>query len=571
MVIIILIATGVMLFYLRAQNTPHSLSHELNIKAKKSTHKIYPHQFLILVRKENTDRLNDILAPLTLKVQTPILNWILVESKKPYLDQPIELESEKAIEAQQTLNSLLSHPLVLDAHHNYVIETSLVPDNWFFTKKWYLEKLSSSNKFSMNLPQAWEKTQGAKDINISVVDEFSFNNNIPFKDIFNECSERVNFYQPFSWLRRGKEFNKKLPHGEIMLHVIGACSNEETYTLGLNWHSPINAIERPSRGHAETFLAALYASQIDVCSESIIHCPKQNDHKLPKLKPHVLLLPFANSAPDLLQFSSDIIERINRENIIVVSPAGNDSKDASNSFPGGTENVITVGASDSSGYKTKFSNWGSTIDTLAPGDKVELTYPNGPKIVSGTSISAAYVFGLISLLKSIDKSLNYSQIKHILKISGNQISCKQYCPKNDIYSQCNNNCCHDKTLDCGLRIVNATKAIESLLAIKTWPAMLNLEQQYLLFLRDETKHKSILLKNTGNEDAKVSAVIFNDNVEVIPKSFLLGKAGSKHSEQPVLISLKEEPFKRTTFKLVFEENGNEINKVELFIEYIPKR
>src|SRR5439155_11143300 len=152
-----------------------------------------------------------------------------------------------------------------------------------------------------------------------------------------------------------------LPHGELMLHALGACTNVYPFSSGIDWRAQLIAVQRPSLGHAQSFLAALYASNIDVCKQSIIKCPNGFSAGTSGIKADVLLLPFASDAPDLLQFTSDMLTAINRQKTIVVAPAGNNQAAARNFFPGGAPGVINVGSLNSQGKRSKFSNFGPSV------------------------------------------------------------------------------------------------------------------------------------------------------------------------------------------------------------------
>lgn len=104
-----------------------------------------------------------------------------------------------------------------------------------------------------------------------------------------------------------------------------------------------------------------------------------------------------------------VIERavaaVAKRNVLLVAAAGNGGPNAAPSYPAAYSDVIAVTALDSAQRLYAYANHGSYISFAAPG--VDILVPalkNGHMFMSGTSMAAAYVSGIMALL--LEKSPN---------------------------------------------------------------------------------------------------------------------------------------------------------------------
>jgi len=89
--------------------------------------------------------------------------------------------------------------------------------------------------------------------------------------------------------------------------------------------------------------------------------------------------------------------------VVVVASAGNGNINACGTSPGEVTEAVTVGATDALDTMRSSSNYGSCVDTFAPGDNIVAASAvdiYGTSIWNGTSFSAPYVAGVAGLYLS---------------------------------------------------------------------------------------------------------------------------------------------------------------------------
>ncbi|UZP37348.1 hypothetical protein NXS19_005164 [Fusarium pseudograminearum] len=101
---------------------------------------------------------------------------------------------------------------------------------------------------------------------------------------------------------------------------------------------------------------------------------------------------------------NDIIKNAAKAGVIIVVAAGNQGKSASLTSPSSAPQAITVGAIDNNWKIPSWSNYGSSVDVLAPGvDIVSASWlsDNGTYVEDGTSMACPHVAGLVLYAQSV--------------------------------------------------------------------------------------------------------------------------------------------------------------------------
>lgn len=129
-------------------------------------------------------------------------------------------------------------------------------------------------------------------------------------------------------------------------------------------------------------------------------------------------------------YQNAINSAVSRGTTVVVA-AGNSNADAAGHTPASCGNVINVAASNKSGTRASYSNYGSTIDVAAPGgDSPDCTTlivstgnagTKGPtsenySCMAGTSMAAPHVAAVVALMQSVASTpLTPAQVESVLK------------------------------------------------------------------------------------------------------------------------------------------------------------
>jgi len=120
----------------------------------------------------------------------------------------------------------------------------------------------------------------------------------------------------------------------------------------------------------------------------------------------------------------DAIKAHEEQGILFIAAAGNSSldNDSNNTFPANYDlpNVISVAATDHNDHLASFSNYGlRTVHVAAPGVQILSTTPNANYgSLSGTSMAAPHVSGLVAVLKAQYPSYDYKKLANLILAGG---------------------------------------------------------------------------------------------------------------------------------------------------------
>lgn len=206
---------------------------------------------------------------------------------------------------------------------------------------------------------------------------------------------------------------KGLPdvHGTHVAGIIGAEKDNGIGGYGVNPNVDIYSIDVFGR----SFFTGDYA-----IAEGILKAVDQ--------KVQVINLSLGSSFPSPI--IEEAVKKAIDAGIVVVAAAGNSATNARH-YPAAFDGVISVGSTNDKNNLSDYSNYGPSVDIVAPGEEVYNSIYDYEKKssfgkLSGTSMSSPMVAGAVSLLLSKYPNLTPYQVNYILTKSASDLGDKGY-------------------------------------------------------------------------------------------------------------------------------------------------
>jgi len=212
-------------------------------------------------------------------------------------------------------------------------------------------------------------------------------------------------------------------HGTSILGIIGATRNNNLGIDGINDRAKIWLSRAIGSGKwADSLIEFVDQAKALGQKNAVINL----SFDLTQINPDGSITP----RTQLTSAELAALDYARRNQVIIVAAAGNSGLEQMSALGQASrlfDNIITVGAADGYG-RANYSNYGQSLDILAPGGTIEnpvfsLSTLNSDGIteVSGTSIATAKVTGAISLIWEAKPDLNYGQVLDIIKHSAKDI------------------------------------------------------------------------------------------------------------------------------------------------------
>lgn len=326
----------------------------------------------------------------------------------------------------QAIKQLRADPAVLSAEPNYVQRTFATPADQYYRLQWHYPLI--------NLPAAWDITTGSNSVIVAVIDTGVLTGHpdlagqlVPGYDFITDPARANDGNGPDN--DPNDPGDNTTPGGSSSFHgthvagTVAASSNTTRGVAGVAWNArimPLRALGVNGGTSFDILQAVLYAAGLPNSSGT-----------LPARRADIINLSLGGGAPT--QAAQEVYTQARAAGVIIVAAAGNEST-SQLSYPASYDGVISVSAVSIRKTLASYSNYGSRIDVAAPGgdsgdvngdgyeDAVASTigddrsgtiaYSYG--LLSGTSMAAPHVAGVLALMKSVNPALTPDDIDRLL-------------------------------------------------------------------------------------------------------------------------------------------------------------
>lgn len=514
-------------------------------------------EFLILLDKGDEKYLEQVLKQYDLKLIKPIANWLLVKrSAAGDREEAVSINDPSYKSHIDKAAMIERHHAVHSAHLNYSQNefTLTLPKDPLYQHQWHLKK------DGLNMKRAWNISKGSNKTVLAIVDRyFSINGD------YTPCKSRQYFYDNIlDYLVQSQIRNNPLnSHGSNVLSAVAPCTNNNQGLAGIDWHTQIFMVDSKYDASMSTrILAMLWAAGINIQGMPI------NTHKANVINASFGLTGKFKTSPSFGPML-DSIGRINQQKTIVVASAGNEGEFIDERLPGSAFGVISVGASTKEKKRALFSNYGHTVDILAPGENIIGLNKNKPIILNGTSFAAPIVSGIVTLMLNINPNLSYRQAEYILKKTATPMTCDSYCHDDNM---CKRACCNNDVATCSSGIINPYQALMMTKNGIPLIPLVDLEDYYLPLSDDNLYQGQAVILNWGKKTANVS--IKSDSIlRITPNNISVpGLSDENHPGRAVVnIVYPKKPKERLIIKLILtvKDHSTDNQGLVAVIEIVP--
>lgn len=341
------------------------------------------------------------------------------------IERLIEVYFSDEIDPYEICKELMQSPDVeyaVPIYRRYPYD--FLPNDPNISSQWFINNIQ--------LPKAWDITKGDKKVLIAIIDTgVDWNhqdlidniwinpNEIPNNGIDDDGNGKIDDVRGWdfvgnvttqdiltgNWSEDNDPTNIQGFHGTHVAGLASAVTNNSKGIASAGFNCSILPIKcSPDQGGMGIFRGyegIVYAANIGT---KIINC--------------------SWGGPGFSPAEQDIINYAMNKGSLVVVAAGNDGAniDFGGQYPAGYDNVLCVGATNSSNRVASFSNWGIKVTVYTPGQSIYSTVPNNLyQSQNGTSMASPIAAGVAGLVASVHKEWSPKQILHQIRSTSDNV------------------------------------------------------------------------------------------------------------------------------------------------------
>jgi subtilisin family serine protease len=352
------------------------------------------------------------------------------EISRTYL---LEFGSLSEQEKARTLQRLKADPDVEFAELEHTFSTKQIPNDPFLSSSgtWGQPYADLWGLSAINAPAAWDTAQG-DGVVVAVIDTgVDYNhpdladniwtnpNEIAGNFVDDDGNDFIDDFHGWNFFNNNNDPLDDNGHGTHVAGTIAAEGNNGIGVIGVAWHAkimPLKGFDSSGTGFDFTLAPAImYAANngADVINASW------------DATSNIAVFGNSQTIEEAIQYAASL-------GVVFVASAGNSSQDTMNFFPANSPEAIAVASSGPFGNFSFFSNFGSKIDVTAPGEDILSTqaantfqgFPviDGYARMTGTSMAAAHVSGVVALILSQNPGYSPDIVRTILRSSATPVN-----------------------------------------------------------------------------------------------------------------------------------------------------
>ena len=341
----------------------------------------------------------------------------------------------RGVSVKEAIDLYRQDPDVLYAEPNYILRTTLTPNDPRFGEMWGLNNIGQSSgtpDADIDAPEAWNHTTGSSDVIVAVIDSgVDYNHPDLSANMFRntaDCNNNgidddgngyVDDCYGIDTRNNDSDPMDDNNHGTHVAGTIGAVGNNNRGVVGINWNVQVMACK---------FVNASGSGTTDDAIDCLEYVKTMKDRGF-----NIIATSNSWGGGEFSQALADAIESQRQSGMLFITAAGNGNffglglnNDQTPFYPCNhyLPNVICVASTTRTDGRSTFSNYGRrTVHIGAPGSEILSTVRgNSYSSSSGTSMATPHVTGVAALLKAQDPSRDWRTLKNLILSGGDNTS-----------------------------------------------------------------------------------------------------------------------------------------------------